>query len=233
MKISQPSVLFQLLREIQDRIKRKVKIKSALPWMMPKELDILTEVLYKLQPKFCFEWGSGNSTLYFPTLITSIEKWYSLEHNEDWYKVISQKIADPRISLSFVKAEKDPGRGRYNVNIEGTYEEFKSYVDFPEKLQIKFDFMLIDGRARMSCLRKAYELISDTGVVIVHDANRENYYKDLPPFKQVIRFKDHRKLGGGIMLFSKNRDLNSVLAIESHQSAWKIHDKLAILRSRE
>ncbi|MDL5047122.1 hypothetical protein QQ054_13945 [Oscillatoria amoena NRMC-F 0135] len=42
---------------------------------------------------------------------------------------IAARIIDQRISLSFVKAEKDPGKGRYSLTIEGTYEEFKSYFD--------------------------------------------------------------------------------------------------------
>jgi len=228
MTTKRPGVLSQLFRDMRKRINKKLFKKFELPWMKSKELDILAEVLNKLQPEYCFEWGSGYSTLYFPKHLNSIKLWYALEHNKDWFEYIKEKNFDERVKIeyvppanfNFVKA-----RG-YSIQKEGTYEEFKDYVDFPSSLPVRFDFMFIDGRARKDCLRKAFDLISDNGVVMVHDSNRENYLEEIPPFKHLIRFKDYRKKDGGILIASKNRDLKTVLDIDGHFAAWKGHEIL-------
>lgn len=230
MTSTKPNFLAQFFRDIRERINQKVLKKFELPWMKSKELDIILEVLNKLKPEYCFEWGSGYSTVYFPQILPSMKAWYSIEHNEQWYKVIVEKVNDPRVSLTYIKPDKTPTKGtdgKYGLKMEGTYDEFKTYVDFAATLNRKFDFMFIDGRARKDCLRSAFDLISDRGVVIVHDANRENYLEDLPPFKQVVHFKDYRKRRGGILVVSKERDLTTVLDIANHRAAWKAHDVLA------
>lgn len=225
-----PAALSQFFRDIREKINQKLLKKFELPWMKSKELDIITEILQKLKPEYCFEWGSGYSTVYFPRILPSVKKWYSIEHHEDWYKVISKEIKDPRVTLEWVKAEDydvNKARGKYGLDMEGTYEEFKTYVEFPTKLHQSFDFMFIDGRARKDCLRKAYDLIGEQGVVILHDANRTNYVQDLPPFRYTIRFTDYRRVRGGMLIASKGRDLTTVLDVDDHQKAWKGHEMIA------
>jgi predicted O-methyltransferase YrrM len=53
---------------------------------------------------------------------------------------------------------------------------------------VTFDVALVDGRARTHCLRKAFRLVRPGGVVILHDAQREEYHATV------------EALGGGLYL---------------------------------
>jgi predicted O-methyltransferase YrrM len=224
---AKPSALNQLFRDVSEKFRQKVLKRFELPWMKSKELDIIIEVLANLKPRVCFEWGSGFSTLYFPKRFTFIEKWYSIEHNEEWFETISQKITEPRVTLTYVQRDHQDSLPNPANHNDGSYEDFKNYVDFPASLRVKFDFIFIDGRARRDCLKKAFDLISDDGVVIVHDANRDYYVSDMPPFANVLRLTDYRKKRGGILLASKNKPITSILDVEAHKAAWKNHDRIA------
>jgi predicted O-methyltransferase YrrM len=224
---TKPFAFNQLFRDFREKFRQKVLKRYELPWMKSKELDIIIEVLSRQKPKVCFEWGSGFSTLYFPKIFSFIEKWYSIEHNEDWYKTISQKINDPRVTLTYVQRNHTGSSANPENHNDGSYEDFKNYVEFPASLAMKFDFMFIDGRARKDCLKKAFDLVADEGVVIVHDANRDYYVSDMPPFANVLRLTDYRKKRGGILLASKSKPITSILDVEAHKAAWKNHDRIA------
>lgn len=200
--------------------------------MKMRELDIIKEILIKLKPKRCLEWGSGYSSTYFPAFQESIQEWHAIEHHPGWSEIVRNKITDNRITLHSIPPD-DPSyfqfKGKYGPRLEGTYQDFKSYVDFPKSLGGTFDFIFIDGRARKDCLKLAFELVSENGVVIVHDANRDNYFEDLPPFNSSIRFTDfrqHRK-EGGIWIGSKYRPVEEILETADHKKLWASHNILA------
>jgi hypothetical protein len=54
------------------------------PWMKEREVDIIEEILSKLQPRNSLEWGAGYSTTYFTKFLQKDAKWTSIEHNKDW-----------------------------------------------------------------------------------------------------------------------------------------------------
>ncbi len=222
----------QYYRDIKDKVNRKVFRKYAVPWMKSKEFDIVREALEQLNPKTCLEWGSGFSTLYCPTLINGLESWHSIEHHVAWHQFISGKITDSRVSVTCIEpqdkfydfeTEKDP------VIKEGTYENFQKYVHYPLELNMSFDFIFIDGRARKYCLKEAYNLLNDHGVVIVHDANRLTYFEDLPPFEDFSHFTDYRlwRKTGGIWVGVKKGHVQKYLNVLHHKKLWRQHDQLA------
>jgi hypothetical protein len=59
------------------------------PWMEEREVDIIEEILSKLQPRNSLEWGAGYSTIYFTKFLQKDAKWTSIEHNKDWAHKIS------------------------------------------------------------------------------------------------------------------------------------------------
>jgi predicted O-methyltransferase YrrM len=229
---TKPSWRSQMLRDFKDKLNRRVFKKFEMPWMKSKELDIITEVVTKLQPKTCFEWGSGFSTLMIPSMLPEMTVWYSLEHHKEWYGFIARENKDPRVKVVLVEPDDKSYHtitGKYNPKKEGLYDDFKTYIEYPVSLQQKFDFIFIDGRARKECLKKAFDLLTDTGVVIVHDANRDDYFSDLPPFSDTFRLTDyrHHRKQGGIWLGRKTRSLNELLDTDHHQKVWKQHDRVA------
>ena len=187
--------------------------------MYQKEIDLLTEALLSFKPKRCLEWGSGFSTVYFPYLLGKDFSWTSIEHNQQWYDIIREANKDSRVQIVHIK----PDRENYSDK-DGTYEDFKSYIEYPEG---KFDFIFIDGRARKDCVKKSYELITDNGLVVLHDANRLHYHEHLDLFKHQVLFDDHHTKYGGIWLGSKETPITNLLDIEKHKKVWRRHDRLA------
>ena len=232
MNYATPSFGSQLMRDLHARIKKKVFKNYEEPWMKMRELDIIKEILIRLEPNRCLEWGSGYSSTYFPAFQPSIREWHAIEHHAGWSETVRKKINDDRIRLHSIPPD-DPAyfqfKGKYGPKLEGTYEDFKTYIEHPKNLSGTFDFIFIDGRARKECLKLAYDLISENGVVIVHDANRDNYFTELPPFASSVRFTDfrqHRK-EGGIWIGRKTRPVEEILGIMDHQRIWDSHNLLA------
>jgi predicted O-methyltransferase YrrM len=183
--------------------------------MKSKELDIITEVISKLQPTSCFEWGSGFSTLMLPGMLPNLKSWHSLEHDKVWYEFIAQENKDSRVTISLVEPDDTEYMKRvskYDEKKEGIYADFKTYIEFAATLGRKFDFVFIDGRARKECLKEAFGLVTERGVVIVHDGNRKQ---------------------GGIWIGRKNGEVSELLDVKHHSKIWKQHDiaaKLLLLR---
>lgn len=220
---SRPTVLSQFLRDLRAKVSYRLGRQSE-PWMKTRELDIITEALGRLNPARCLEWGAGYSTLYFPPRIPGLESWLSVEHYRPWFEEIQRRNRDPRVTVVAVP----PDHGEYpDTRREGTYEDFRSYVDYPAALGQRFDFVFIDGRSRVACLARAFDLVTDRGLVILHDANRESYVREVPPFPHLLRLTDYRPNRGGILLASRGRPIGDFLDVEYHQRLWRGHDRLA------
>ena len=222
-KAVRPTVLSQVLRDARAKVNFRLG-RNAEPWMKTRELDIITEALTRLDPARCLEWGAGYSTLYFPPRIPALEHWSSIEHNRPWFEEIRRRNQDPRVSVISIP----PDHGDYpDTRREGTYEDFRSYVDHPATLGQQWDFIFIDGRARSACLAQAYHLVTENGLVILHDANRDYYVRELPPFPHLLRLTDYRRNRGGILLASRGRTIAEFIDVEYHRRLWRGHDRLA------
>lgn len=228
--IQKLSVGSQLYRDLKDKVNRNLFRKFSMPWMKSKEMDIITEVLTNLKPSQCLEWGSGYSTLLFPSLLPELILWHSIEHNKEWFDLIVKQIDNPKISLEWVESDnKDySNSGPYNEKKEGVYVDFKTYINYPLQFNKKFDFIFIDGRARKHCLAKAIEMITEDGVIVVHDANRVAYFADVPSTLSFFHLTDYRKpkLRGGIWVGSK-QDVSKILDTKTHKKIWEKHDRIA------
>ena len=100
-----------------------------------------------------FEFGSGNSTLYFSKRVQEI---VSVEHDEKWYKKIKSNMPS-NVSL------------RYEHLENGAYQN--SINDFKRT----FDLIIVHGRERVECAKNAIESLNDSGVIIFDDFDRERY----------------------------------------------------------
>jgi hypothetical protein len=132
-----------------------------------------------------FEYGSGGSTLFwlrYGVLCVSVE------HDPDWYSVVRQNLTpkqpvDYRLILpEFVKdsdrqgAPADPESYTSSDELFQGYS-FRKYVtqidDFPDGY---FDIILIDGRARPSCIKHSVRKVKVGGMLIVDNSDRSYYF---------------------------------------------------------
>ena len=166
---------------------------DALPWLGFSVIRLLER---HLQPGMrVFEYGSGGSTLFFARCGANL---VSVEHNPQWHLQVSAALEARQASacdLRLIEAEdaampaaddSDPdGYASSDAAYRG--KSFRKYAaamdEFPDA---SFDVVLIDGRARPSCLKHAVGKVKPGGMVVLDNTERENYWPAMaampPPF---------------------------------------------------
>ena len=94
--------------------------------------------------------------------------WTSVEYNKDWYEKISKTTSkDPNLKIQLF----DVG----NKGLKQQYTNMEEYIKFPKSLNKSFDLVIVDGRKRRRCVLEARDILSESGVVFLHDAQRKYY----------------------------------------------------------
>lgn len=125
---------------------------NPIPWFTYSCNDFLNQRLNKNLS--IFEFGSGNSTLYFASKASKV---VSLEHNETWYKLQKERIPE-NVKLIYCKQKK-----------------YSDYSHVIEKLNEKFDITIIDGIDRVNCIVNSVDFLKEGGVMILDDSERDEY----------------------------------------------------------
>jgi hypothetical protein len=149
-----------IVHRLQDVLYRKQH--PGEPWLTPKAIRFLESVL---NPD-CqgLEYGSGRSTTWFASRVKHL---VSIEHNPDWYTIVSGKIQ--QLSLNNLDYHLHP-----KPSEELSLEELMvtSYVKAAESLvPDSLDFALVDGVVRPPCALRAIPLLKKGGWLILDDAN--------------------------------------------------------------
>ena len=99
-----------------------------------------------------FEYGCGASTIW---LSKYIKKIISVEHDQAWYEQIRKKLP---------------------ANVSLVYKSLEDgYPSEIIKHHYKFDLISIDGRMRNECVLHALSCLTDGGVIIWDNAERDDY----------------------------------------------------------
>jgi protein-L-isoaspartate O-methyltransferase len=125
---------------------------SEVPWMNYPMISLLEKRLNK--DLTIFEYGSGYSTIFFARLAKSID---SIEYDEKWFELIKLKVPD-NAKVYFVDKDVD---GKYCRSIDLTGKNY--------------DIVIVDGRDRVNCIKQAVEKLTERGVIILDDSERERY----------------------------------------------------------
>ncbi len=125
---------------------------EEIPWITYSAIEFLKGKL-SLEMDI-FEYGSGNSTIYYSKRVNSVT---SVEHDKDWYEKI--KVNLPR-----------------NVNLVYKMLEYNGeYCKAIEEFDKRFDIVIVDGRDRVNCIKKSIDRVKENGVIILDDSEREEY----------------------------------------------------------
>jgi len=129
------------------------------PWMSDTQIVVMLDMLYRLNPMRCLEFGSGFSTCLFPKFIGVDALWVSIEHL-DYFKWAIEKDIPQNVRLVV-----EPLGDRY-VTIA---------KELAEKYGL-FNFVLVDGDApfRDRFVSLAASIMSKGGILLRHDAPPEN-----------------------------------------------------------
>lgn len=164
-----------IVRHLQDS--RVVVVNREELWMPKIEADALIRRMANVRTYL--EWGSGGSTINIAPLAK--HRSVSIEHDGKWCEKVRTNLKDKPIEYNCIpctRVDKHDGR----------YSDFKPYVDRIDSLGEKqWDFVFIDGRARVACAVKALAYISDHSIVTIHDFQRTRHeYSAILFFYDVI-----------------------------------------------
>lgn len=144
------------------------------PWIDEEALnewDRITDAASR--PFDVFKWGSGGSTLWFGA--KRIGTVVSIEHDLDWYhqvKTDKAKLGLDNVTVMHIPAVPEIGCCH---SIRSPHLNFFAYSNILVDLNRLFDFIFVDGRARVLCFRNAVHYLKDKGHVVLHDAERTSY----------------------------------------------------------
>lgn len=163
------------------------------PWLADKDTDMFFR--YLDNANIYFEYGCGGST-YHASTRDNIKKIYSVESDIQWQNKIKDTIKHSNISYIFNEMDTQPN----TWGIPGTNAtdiQKRNYSDHMKQLtteeQQSIDLVLIDGRFRVACCLKCYDIINDDCYILFDDfLDRPIYHKVLDYFDIVDKTINNR-----------------------------------------
>jgi hypothetical protein len=129
-----------------------------------------------------FEWGSGGSTFYLVERVASVisiehewQPWLNVNEKlpQDEQRVLSLYIAPSQGQLGDSKAQPDH---YFSACFPGqNFRQYASVIDWFEP----FNFVLVDGRARPSCLMHAKPKVEPGGWLLLDNSDRAYYLEQV------------------------------------------------------
>ena len=155
------------------------RMNKPAPWLSPTSILFFKKYLEK--DMVGAEFGSGSSTLFFAPRISKL---YSVEHNEEWYNLINEKLkglnssnVDYRFVLQNDKA--DFVDDVFDLEEKRDFEIRRDYVNYFRALNDiqdhSLDFAIVDGRARTECCHEILPKIKKGGILILDNSERKRY----------------------------------------------------------
>jgi hypothetical protein len=127
---------------------------NPIPWVTYSFIGFIKGRLKKQHT--VFEFGSGNSTYFYAKYAGVV---VSVEHDKEWFdKIVSTKPENSEMIFCELIRDGD-------------------YCRMPIKLEEKFDIIIVDGRDRVNCCKQAVSAVSEDGVIVLDDSERE-FYKE-------------------------------------------------------
>ena len=131
---------------------------KPIPWFTYSTLHFLEQ---RLRKDFdVFEYGCGNSTIWFAQRISSID---AVEGDKNWFEKV-QKQLPSNAKVVFQEVQEDEN-GNYAKAIANT-----------QKL---YDIVIVDGRDRNNCIKNAQKYLKEIGVLILDNSDRPDYQEGI------------------------------------------------------
>jgi hypothetical protein len=163
-------------------LRRDYLLAAGQPWIVFDAIDRLRSL--PLGNKRVFEYGSGGSTLFWLRRGAHVT---SVEHDAAWHRRLRERhLVDAVLDYRLVPPEPagpvdlDPADPDSYVSADrgSSGRQFERYCrqidEFPDGF---FDLVLIDGRARPSCIKHAHRKVAGGGLLVLDNSDREYYLR--------------------------------------------------------
>lgn len=141
---------------------------KPLPWYTYPAIDICRERVAKYMS--VFEFGCGYGTFWWAEHAGKIT---IVEHDRKWYQDIV---------------------GKFPPNVRPIYKELVEDGEYSHILHalapLKYDVIIIDGRDRVNCSRNCVHALTDRGLIIWDNTDRERY----DPGREFLKASGFREL---------------------------------------
>lgn len=121
---------------------------NPIPWFTYGAIELLQERLPK--DAVIFEYGCGLGTKWWAKHSLHVD---AVEHDQKWYEMISKSMPE-NVCLNLKEL---------NKGYETASAEFGK----------KYDVIIIDGKNRMDCVKTAIDHLTNRGVIVYDDTDRE------------------------------------------------------------
>ena len=167
-----------------------------------------TEMFYRYLKNIniYFEYGSGGST-YQASILNNIKKIYSIESDIQWQNHLKQTITNPNVDYIYNEMDTQPntwgGPGKNATNIQ-KLNYSNQITKLNNEAQGSIDLVLIDGRFRVACCLKCYDIIKDDCLIVFDD------FLDRPIYHIVLDFFDivEQTLDNRMVILKKKTNVN-------------------------
>ena len=150
------------------------------PWLSQEAILYLDKHLDKNMTGL--EYGSGRSTIYFAR---KLKKLVSIEHHTGWFNKVDLLLKEQGLNnveyLHIPKENTTDSQPDDNVILSGLdgseprmdfYNYYSKVNEYPDEY---FDFVLIDGRARVHCGKNAINKLKSGGIFVLDNSERARY----------------------------------------------------------
>lgn len=125
------------------------------------------------QPARAFEYGSGASTVWLSRRCAEV---HSVEHHRGFGEMMQAEVAAlPHVSLSVVEPVPSSRPVVASSKEDHAGLDFAGYVGAIDTVPGEFDIVVIDGRARETCLTAARDRLAPDGIVVFDNSRRHRY----------------------------------------------------------
>lgn len=160
--------------------------------------DLIMYYKYLDKCNYYFEYGIGRS-LYQASLRDNIKRIIGVESDPEWVDKVKGMIGeDDRVEIRFCEMDAIPKKiGRPGP--KSTKEQWINYSDqiiFIDKdLVKKLDFVLIDGRFRVACCLKCFDVVGDNCYIAFDDFfKRCQLYRIVLNYYEIVDITDDKNL---------------------------------------
>jgi hypothetical protein len=149
-----------------------------------------------------FEYGSGGST-YQANIRKNITKLYSVESDIFWLNELEQKIRSDKLVFLYNEIDSRPDTWGYpgpNSTLEQRINYSSRMRDLNKEEQQKIDLVFIDGRFRVACCLKCFDIIKPDCLIAFDDFLNRKHYRIVLDYYNV-----KEKTDTGVMVILKKK----------------------------
>jgi len=158
-------------------------VNNKMPWLTFSSITSIKKII--TPDMIVFEYGSGGSTLFWSSHVKNV---ISVEHNKEWHFKIKEELLKQKIDnveyfifeaeadINYFQKSSDNPEDYISNDKSFVEKKFEKYVkkidEYPDHY---FDIILVDGRARPSCILHSLKKVKVNGYLILDNSERSYY----------------------------------------------------------